>query len=139
MNPRWVQDTEHKWIYGNHPEATEEQKQRMKEVLLEEHDAFAYTLSDLPGYTGELQNVEIKLNTDKPIWCPPRNYSPAEKEFGDKYVADLLEAGILEEIPTDSRYIRMPVLSPCQLKRGLMASSLTNVLRWTCGGSMSIL
>jgi hypothetical protein len=104
LNPRWVQDPEHKWNYGNHPDAMEEQKQRMKEVLLEEHSAFAYTLSDLPGYSGELESVQIKLNTEKPIWCPPGDYSPAEKEFGDKYVADLLEAGILEEIPTNSRY-----------------------------------
>lgn len=104
LNPRWVQDAEHKWIHGNHPDATDSQKQCMQEMLLQEQQAFAYTLSDLPGYSGDLQSVEVKLCTDKPIWSPPRNYSPAEREFGDKYVDDLLEAGILEEIPTDSRY-----------------------------------
>jgi hypothetical protein len=76
----------------------------MQQMLLQEQQAFAYTLSDLPGYSGDLKSVEVKLCTDKPIWSPPRNYSPAEKEFGDKYADDLLQAGILEEIPTDSRY-----------------------------------
>jgi hypothetical protein len=104
LNPRWVQDSEHKWIHGNHPDATPTQKQRMQQMLLQEQQAFAYTLSDLPGYSGDLKSVEVKLCTDKPIWSPPRNYSPAEKEFGDKYADDLLQAGILEEIPTDSRY-----------------------------------
>lgn len=104
LNPRWEPDPEHKWLYGNHPLATPEQMASLKRMLVEEKQAFAYTLSDMPGYCGDLSPASIKLTTDKPIWSPPRNYSPAEQEFGDKYVADLLEAGIVREVPTDNRY-----------------------------------
>jgi hypothetical protein len=38
-----------------------------------------------------------------PLAPRKRTSSTPEKEFGDKYVDDLLQAGILEEIPTDSR------------------------------------
>lgn len=42
LSSTWDQDPEHKWIYGNHPDMTAEQKERLRQMLEEEKGAFAY-------------------------------------------------------------------------------------------------
>jgi ribosomal protein L19E len=41
---------------------------------------------------------------DKPVWSPPRRYSELKKAIGNEKVAELLAAGIIKEVPTDSKY-----------------------------------
>jgi hypothetical protein len=57
LDGEWETDPEHKWIYGGHPDMTAEQKQQLKAMLLQEQGAFAYSLAELPGYTGDLGEV----------------------------------------------------------------------------------
>jgi hypothetical protein len=40
---RFSTDPEHLWIYGKYPAATPEQREVLKNMLLEEQSAFAYT------------------------------------------------------------------------------------------------
>ncbi|WIA18148.1 hypothetical protein OEZ85_009624 [Tetradesmus obliquus] len=47
LNSRWETDAEHCWIYGNHPDMTPAQKEQLKQLLIEEKGAFAYSLEDL--------------------------------------------------------------------------------------------
>lgn len=100
VSSRWEADAEHQWIYGGHPELTSERKTRLREVLLQEQGAFAYSLNDLPGYSGELGDVVIKMKHDKPIWTPERKHSPLELQIGDEKVGEMLAAGIISQIST---------------------------------------
>lgn len=96
----WEVDPEYKWIYGGHPDMTPEQQQLLRDMLIRQKGAFAYSLGELPGYTGELGEVEIHMKDDRPIWSPPRRYSPLELEMGREKVAEMLEAGIISRIDT---------------------------------------
>jgi hypothetical protein len=97
----WSIHPEGKWVIGNHPEATPGQLQKLEEMLKNRRGAFAYSLSELPGYQGP--PVEFKLmDPTKRMWCPARHYTDKELEFGDEKVAEMLQAGICKEIPTDN-------------------------------------
>jgi hypothetical protein len=97
---RWESDPEHSWIYGGHPELTAERKAALRNLLIDNKGAFAYSLSELPGYSGELGQVHIHMRDDRPIWSPPRRFSPLEMEIGREKVGEMLEAGIVSEIST---------------------------------------
>jgi hypothetical protein len=79
LSSRWDTDPEHKWIYGNHPDMTSAQKEQLKQMLIEEREAFAYSLDDLVGYSGDLGPVVLHMINDKPVWSSDRNFSPLEK------------------------------------------------------------
>lgn len=96
----WEADPEHQRVYGDHPKLTAARKARLKEVLLQERGAFAYSLSDLPGYSGELGPVHIRLKHDKPIWMPERKHSPIEKQIGSEKEQEMYEAGIIFKLST---------------------------------------
>ena len=100
VSSRWEADPEFQWIYGGHPELSSERQVELRELLIGHKGAFAYSLSELPGYTGELGAVHIVMKDDKPVWSPPRRYSPLEMDIGNEKVAEMLEAGIISEIPT---------------------------------------
>lgn len=100
MDARWVPDPEHKWVYGGHPEATPEMLDAFKRMLVEEKGAFAYALSDLPGYCGSLGPAELRMKHDRPVWSSPRRFSPLELEIGDEKVGEMLAAGIISALDT---------------------------------------
>lgn len=62
-NTGWETDPDHKWIYGGHPELTMEQKTQLRDMLIQEKDAFAYSLAELPGYSGDPGEVHIHMTT----------------------------------------------------------------------------
>eukprot|EP00775_Hariotina_reticulata_P013865 gene13865-biopygen15796 len=102
---RWTVDPEGKWIMGNHPDSTPEQRQRLRDVLLKhQHSSFAYSLKDLVPYTGPLGPAHFELKEDKAMWQPQRHYTPEEHEVGDTKVAEMLEADIIAEVPTTNRH-----------------------------------
>ena len=96
---RYVVDPEHKWVYGNHPDATPAELLALKEVLLANKAAFAYSLKDLAHYKGDLGDVEIQLTTTKPLVTPPRRYSTLESQLRDEKVFELQAAGIVTRLP----------------------------------------
>ena len=98
----YVKDEEHGWSYGRHPEVNEEQLSRMKQMLLQQKAAFAYSLRDLPGYNGE--EVAFELTHGNPIITPPRRYSQLEQEIQDEKCKELLDAGFIELANPHNRY-----------------------------------
>jgi hypothetical protein len=75
----WTIDPEGKWILGNHPESTPEQRQELRAVLVKhQHTSFAYSLKDLVPYTGPLGPAHFELKEDKAMWQPQRQYTMDE-------------------------------------------------------------
>lgn len=95
----WTVHPEGKWIIGNHPEASDQQKQQLVDMLMRNKQAFAYTLDDLPGHQGDPVTFQL-IDPNKRMWCPPRPHTEHELEFGDEKMKEMLDAGIVVEIPT---------------------------------------
>jgi hypothetical protein len=109
---RWSIHPEGQWIIGNHPEATPQQLEQLTAVLQKNKAAFAYSMKDLPAYTGPLGPAHFDLITDKPMWSPQRRYTPDELTLGDSKVQEMLEADIIVEVPTTNRHasaVTMPM------------------------------
>jgi hypothetical protein len=99
----WTVHPEGKFVLGNHPDASPEQMAQLVQMLQEEKGAFAYELSDLPGYVGDPITFELQ-DPNKRMWCPPRHYTDNELSFGDEKVTEMLKADIIKEIPTTNRH-----------------------------------
>ena len=72
----YVKDEEHLWSYGSIPEATVEQMGRLKALLVQRKGSFAYSLDELPGYTGP--PAEFMMKPGARAFCKPRQYNPLE-------------------------------------------------------------
>jgi hypothetical protein len=114
LNSRWETDAEHCWIYGNHPDMTPAQKEQLKQTLIEEKGAFAYSLDDLVGYCGDLGPAELHMKNEKPVWSSDRNFSPLEKQIGREKVSEMLQAGIAEEADTLNAHYASAVTMPAK-------------------------
>lgn len=100
VDSRWVADPEFQWLYGGHPQLSTGRQEQLRALLVEEKGAFAFSLGELPGHSGELGDVVIQMKDDRPIWSPPRRFSPLEMQIGREKVGEMLGAGIISEIPT---------------------------------------
>ena len=105
-----VKDTEHLWAYGSGT-MTSEQQARLKEMLLARKGAFAYSLKELPGYTGPA--AEFTVVPGARAYTKPRKYSPAEEAIGDEKVGELREAGFVVERDTRTDFASAPTM-PCK-------------------------
>jgi len=102
---RWEIHPEGKWILGNHPETSSEQRQELVAVLQKHQTtSFAYSLKDLPAYTGPLGPAHFELKEDRPMRQSQRQYTAEELEVGDSKVKEMQEAGIIEEVPTTNKH-----------------------------------
>ncbi|KAF8056149.1 pol [Scenedesmus sp. PABB004] len=110
LSDRWEQDPEHKWIHGNHPELTAEQKEQLQQVLLEHKDVFAYEMKDLVGYKGELGPAQLRMKTEEPIICPERKPSPRDLDIGREKVREMLDAGVIREVSTHGMTHACPIV-----------------------------
>ena len=99
----WTIHPEGKWILGNHPEATPEQLDRLVAMLQEQKAAFAYSLDDLPGYDKPPISFQL-VDPSKRAWVPPRNCTEQELEFGDSKVQEMVDSGIVREIPATNQH-----------------------------------
>jgi hypothetical protein len=89
--------TEHGWIIGHHPEFSPDQIDLLKSTLVDLKGCFAYSMSELTGYTGALGHYRIPLtcSDNTPIWTKPRPHSVAEYAVQDEKCRELLDAGII--------------------------------------------
>jgi hypothetical protein len=85
--PEFVKDSDGGWTWGKHPGFTPEQQQRLEEVVGSRRQAFAYSIKEQPGYSGDVEPMRIVLKpeyADKPIFEPPRRHSYFEYEIQDE-------------------------------------------------------
>jgi site-specific DNA-cytosine methylase len=82
------------------PHLSEVQFQELVKVVRKHADGVvAYTLQQITGYTGSESALVIELDTDRPIFQPPRrNYSTAELDICDEKCEDLLASGVVREL-----------------------------------------
>lgn len=81
-------------------ELTEEQKQRLAELIIENKKLFAKSLKDLPGTTLVHHRIDTGDNPPQRTRC--YRYPPRAKQEIDKQIDDMLEAGIIE--PSESMW-----------------------------------
>jgi len=108
LKESYTQDPEHKWSYGNHPEASSEEMEQLKQMLVSNKQSFSYSMQDLPGYTGE--PVSVELVDDKPIISPPRRYSQLEKQIMEEKCIELRDAGFIELADPLNKYASCPTM-----------------------------
>jgi len=97
---RYVKDPAGQWTLGMHPEASADHVQHLKEVLAQNLHVAAYSINDLPGYTGAVAPFRLDLE-ETPVPTRPRRHSPGDEDFAKQKVAELLDAGIVR--PSSSR------------------------------------
>jgi site-specific DNA-cytosine methylase len=108
-----VKDEEHGWVYGNHRDFSEGQRAELKELLLRNKGAFAYSMKDLPGYCGSVGDFKIELTHNKPIIQRPRRMpQPQRVEMVRSKTKELVESGIAEPVTGPTNYAYNPVLAP---------------------------
>jgi hypothetical protein len=84
----------------------------MKAMLVTNKSAFAYSAAELPGYIGVEGAYTIKgagFEAVRSSIVPRRRLSPLEQKCLDETCKELLEAGIIQLVPT-SDYISMPTM-----------------------------
>ncbi|MGB8816241.1 MAG: reverse transcriptase domain-containing protein [Minisyncoccia bacterium] len=101
---KYTKDEEFDWLYGNSPDISADQQQRLQEAVRSLKHCFAFELSDLTGYTGPCGNFKIQLTHDRAIYEKPRRLSPLELREAQKAVKDLLDAGFIEVCPINGKY-----------------------------------
>jgi len=83
------------WLYGKYPGTD---LSRLAKVVTANKQAFAYSMNELPGYSGKMGPVNLKLNHDKPIYQHERRHSAKEKEVQDKKCGELKEGGVISRV-----------------------------------------
>jgi hypothetical protein len=68
-------------------------------MLQRNKQAFAYNLHELPGYIGEPVTFQL-IDPQQRMWSGQRAYTSQELEFGDEKMKEMLDVGIVVEIPT---------------------------------------
>ena len=96
---RFVQDPELLVHLGKHPETSPEQREQLRVVLGRYKRAFAYSLSDLTGYTGVAGPMNIVPKGDARAFVKPRMLSPLKREIELQKNTELLECNIIERAP----------------------------------------
>jgi len=86
-------------------ESVEKEEQ---EVLKSHIGCFAFGLKDLGVLKG--QEVRINLTDDTPIYLEPYMYSEIECRMIQDRTKELLEAGLVELVPTDCEYTSAMVM-----------------------------
>jgi hypothetical protein len=80
---------------GKHKAFTDADRATLADTLRDGKGAFAYSMSDLPGYCGSQGDFRIQLDTSAPIFTGPRRQSPLERQVADEKCNEMLDAGII--------------------------------------------
>jgi hypothetical protein len=105
---QYEKDPEGGWIWGNHPDATPEEMQQMKDLVREFKDVFAYSMSDLPGYKEPVSLGEFR---GKPAFSPKKEYNPMELDIINKKCNELKEAGLIRQVPLTNKFASRPTIA----------------------------
>jgi hypothetical protein len=106
----YTTDEEYGWTWGNHPEADPAEFAALQAVVSSNLSSFAFSMADLPGYSGDAGPVTIPLETGSPIVTPQRRYSPIETQVINEKCTDLYENNIIRPQPVTS-YVCAPTVA----------------------------
>jgi hypothetical protein len=105
---QYVKDKEGGWVWGNHREASKQQMAAMQRMVRSHKQAFAYSLSDLPGYQVP---VSVGQYTGKPAYSRPKQYSPAETKVIQEKFKELRDAGLIRKVGRDNPFASRPTVA----------------------------
>jgi hypothetical protein len=106
----YVKDSEHGMIWGNHPDMSDDVRLRLQQVVKSNLQSFAFSLLDLPGYSGKQGGFRIKLRTDKPIFSNKRCYTLLERQVTDEKCTEMETPGLIILAPDDCEFASCPVI-----------------------------
>jgi len=99
------------WLWGSHPDFSSDRMQAIKDAVRKHKKAFAYQVTDLPGYHGKIPPFSIELTTSQPVYTPPRRFSPLEVDVIDKKCEELRDADLIEPAPHTDGFASPPVVA----------------------------
>jgi len=123
---RYEKDEEGGWVWGHHPDMPAKVMEQLQAVVrARKHTAFAYSMDDLAGagYCGREPPFEIKLDTDNPIICKQRRYSPAEIATQNEKCHELCRARMIKPAPLDTKWISAATMPAKRDLQGLMTDT----------------
>jgi hypothetical protein len=118
---QYVKDEEGGWIWGNHREASEGERQSMQSVVRKHKRSFAYSMTELTGYH---KPVNVGRYSGKPAYSRRKQYSPPEVKVMDAKCSELRDAGMLKKAGQDSRFASRPT---CAAKRDAVTGAWTDI------------
>jgi hypothetical protein len=93
--PGFERDEVNGWVFGNHPRQTTEQARLFMEMLVSHRHCLAYTMEDLPGYSGFVGPLTLPLLTTGDIVRRPRHHSAMECNIIDEKCRELEVPGFI--------------------------------------------
>ena len=97
--PGFERDETNGWVFGNHPGQTPSQAQRFKDMLIAHKHCFAYSMDDLPGYSGSVGPLTLPLLSTGDIVRKPRRHSAVECNIIDEKCKELEAPGFIVKCP----------------------------------------
>ena len=97
-NERFTVDKQFGYTFGNHVDFTPAQQADLVQLVRGNHAAFAFSLDELPGYSGTLPDAEMKINltTTDPVFTRSRRKSLVERQIADDKCGQLARLGFIE-------------------------------------------
>ena len=91
--------TDEGWVLGHSTEFTPEQHSRFAAMAVSNKDAFAYTLQDLGGYTGEAGPFTLEVEAGARCFEKKRHQSAANEDAILAAAKPWIDAGIIVPVP----------------------------------------
>ena len=111
-SPKFVKDPVNGWIIGHHPDGTAAGREQLQSALIDRHEAFAYNMRDLKGYSGVVGSMRITLKPGvkmTELYNAKRRYSPLESDIINEHGSELREARIIVESKAPIGVASVPV------------------------------
>ena len=109
---RYEKDKDGGWVWGHATAMPPDVMAQLQQTVRDRKaSAFAYSMEELPGYSGELGAFKLDLTTDGNVIQSPRRYSPKEQEIIRTKTDELLKPGICKEWTGPTRVAVNPVIA----------------------------
>ena len=109
--PGFERDEANGWVFGNHPQQTPVEAQQFKDMLIAHKHCFAYSMNDLPGYSGSVGPLTLPLLTSGDIVRRPRRHSAVECGIIDEKCKELETPGFIVKCPKPWTHVQNIVVA----------------------------
>jgi hypothetical protein len=109
--PGFERDEANGWVFGNHPQQTPGEAQQFKDMLIAHKHCFAYSMNDLPGYSGSVGPLTLPLLTSGDIVRRPRRHSAVECSIIDEKCKELEAPGFIVKCPKPWTHVQNIVVA----------------------------